>query len=239
MYNLVTSVDEKYYPALVALSNSVKENAGDDISLHCIAYGDDGFIEKCRNLDINVIANPRIEANIPTTRLWPVPSEAMYARLLVPHLFDDNCAWIDADCVVLDKVNPLFKAAFPNPIAAVGEKISCRFMREQIGGNIGNLSGVRAFFSGLIVFNVNVWREKNITEQCFRVMETRKDLDFYFAVQSVLNYVIRGNFHCLEYLWQVHANRGPMPSDTKILHFVGGLPWRDSMHNVDVWNQYK
>lgn len=238
MYNLVTAVDKNYYPALVALSNSVKKNAGDDVVLSCMAYGDDAFIEKCKELDINVIANPSIDATIPSTELWPIPSEAMYARLLVPHLFNENCAWIDSDCIVLEDVRDLFEIGFNQPMAAVGEKISCQNIHQQVGGNLGYVGNVRAFFSGLIVFNVDEWRKQNITERCFEVMETRKDLDFYFAVQSVLNFVIRGDFHSLPYVWQVHANRGEMPKGSKILHFVGGLPWKDKMHNTRIWKKY-
>ncbi len=74
-------------------------------------------------------------------------------------------------------------------------------------------------------------------------MNTRNDLDFKYVVQSVLNYVLRGNFLELSYNWQVFANRKTAKElidnrQAKILHYVGALPWKDDMRNIDIWRKY-
>lgn len=233
-FNFCTAIDKAYYPALVALARSFKANAGPGVKLSCIVYGDEALIERVEALGLAVIPNPEINAYLPTTKEWPVASPAMYARLLVPHLFKESCAWIDADCVILQPLAPLTKFVFAQPVGAV--MASTTTLSAQVGGL--DISDAPALFAGLLLFNRPNWIYNEITEKCFEVMNTRNDLDFKFVVQSVLNYVLRGKFYHLQYRWQEFANRGPISADCKIIHYVGGLPWKDEMKNTDIWRQY-
>lgn len=232
----VTAIDEAYLPGLIALNNSFKANAGDGVSLSCMVYGDSELVKKVESLGIDVIENFDIPAYLPVSEHWPVASPAMYARLMVPLLYESPCAWIDADCIVLKPLSILGDMKFSNPVAGVVTSTSQ--IGQQVKGNLDVNGSLPAIFAGLLVYNVEVWRKKRITEQCFEIMNSRRDLEFLYAVQSVMSYVLKGDFYHLDYSWQEFANRGKLSANCRIVHYVGALPWRDDMKNKDIFNQY-
>lgn len=230
----VTAIDKNYFPAIKALANSFKENAGDH-ELTCIVYGSDNLAERVQKLGIDVLHNVDIPAKLPTSEFWPEELPAMYARIMVPVLFDSPCAWIDADCLVLQPLDDLEHVKFKHPVAAV--MTSTKLLGQQVG-NLDISQTISALFAGLLVFNTQRWNELEITQKCLDVMNNRPDLEFHYAVQSVLSYVLRGDFHQLGYVWQEFANRGPLSEHCKIVHYVGGCPWKDEMKNLDIWKRY-
>ena len=240
MIPVVTAADAAYFPGVVALFNSFKQNAGPGVEFHAILYGAE-IQQQGRALGMNVIQPPKWETQFPTTAKWPEPSAPMYARLLVPQLFPDcyRAIWLDADCIVIESLAELADMAFDQPMAGV----HFNSVNYTLGFHIPNLKGidrvVRVPFTGIMVFNVPVWRDHCITEQCVKVMNAGMDYDFRFVVQSVLGLVLMGSYHRLDYKWNVFANRKELPPNPRILHWVGALPWVEKMPHQEIWDQYK
>jgi lipopolysaccharide biosynthesis glycosyltransferase len=237
MIPVVTAADAGYFAGVVALYKSFLLNAGPGFEFYAMLYGEDVQAAGIE-LGMNVIVPPVWESRFPTTEKWPEPSEPMYARLLVPMLFQNRAIWIDADCVILEPLAPLALMDFRQPLAAVHFKNE----RYRLGFHIPNieehLADIPCPFTGLIVFNVPAWRDARITEKCVEWMNSEADYDFRFVVQSVLGLVLEGDYHHLPQCWQVFANRKDLPEDARILHWVGALPWRDEMPNTDIWRRY-
>jgi len=236
---VVTAADAAYFPGVVALYNSFKRNAGPGFEFYAILYGEDIQAEG-RALGINVITPPDWKARFPTSSYWPEPSAPMYARLLVPRLFKDRprAIWLDADCVIEQPLQELATLKFPNAMAGVYFASENYTLGFHISDITQNLRDVRVPFTGLMVFNTAEWNRQQITERCVGAMNADA-YDYKFAVQSVLGLVLMGNFHRLPYCWQVFAGRkGPLPDDAKILHWVGGLPWKQKMEHQAEWQKY-
>jgi lipopolysaccharide biosynthesis glycosyltransferase len=233
---LVTAIDAAYFPGLKALYNSYQANAGEGFEFYCMVHGDAELFAEVEALGIKAIHPPAWDTRYPTTAKWPEESAAMYARLLIPQMFNtERAIWLDADCIILKPLAPLLDIEFSEPVAAVTFKSE----NYTLGFHIPDLKEgrkVRVPFSGLLLFNNAEWKRRDITRQCADAMQ---DYDFRFVVQSVLGYVLKGDFHTLPYCWQVFAGRkAALPTDCRILHYVGALPWRVRMNNQHIWDSY-
>ena len=240
MIPVITAIDAAYWPGLKALARSFKANAGPGFELHCIVYGDAELRRRVSEICI-AVDPPEWNTLYPTTAKWPVPLAAMYARLLIPELFKqhDRAIWLDADCIVLDDLAELAAMTFDQPMAGVNFDTR----NYTLGFHIPNLRGVDPAtpvpFTGIMVFNIPEWRRLDITAHCTEWMNADCGFDFRFVVQSVLGLVLQGNYHHLEYRWNVFGGRrDPIPDNAKIVHYVGALPWRDEMPHRRLWEQY-
>ncbi len=232
---IVTSIDEKFLPGLIALHNSIKRNSP-DTPLACFTYGDNALADRVRDLDIKVHHNVDINSYLPPGDGTEEGCQPMYARLLAPRFYD-KCVWMDADQIVQGDLTELFELDFSEPIAAVADTYNAQ--RSIIGIE---LEEVPAIMSGLMVFNVPEWKRLNLFEKCLRLMGM-KDVEFRFVVQSVLNVALNGNFHRLHSKWQGFANRQQTNAYVyKVLHWHGRVrkPWtHPDMPNAVIWRQYQ
>ena len=237
---IVTAVTESYFPGVVALANSLINSPGAE--LHCFCFGDQSLVDSVKALGIHAHPAPEWDVNYPTSENWPEAVPASYFRLMIPRLFADEerVVWVDADCIVVDSLEPLAQMEFSQPVAAVYIPNDRYKLGFQVRGLPAELASIQCTFNGLLVFNIAEWNWQDITRQCEAVMNSETDLVFRYIDQSVLSYVLRGNFHHLAPEWQVFAGRKTkIPHQAKILHWVGaGLPWRDEVNNQATWNQY-
>ena len=234
---LVTAIDSGYLPGLKALNNSIRRNSPDN-SLAVMVYGDDELVDEVSDLGVDVIPNPEIKASLPVTSRWPVASSAMYARLLIPSLMGCDAVWLDADQIVLKPLDQLFHLNMQDcPCAAVPSHP----MQITLGGCPPELAEIDGIYSGLMAINHNNWTKKRITEQCFEVMNN-SGMDFYFVVQSVLDFVLRGDFYRLPEKWQWFTNRTgtKQAANSVVAHWHGPKnPWTHDTPHGDLWASYQ
>ena len=235
---LVTAINKPYLPGLKVLNNSIRKNSP-NLSLTAIVYGDDNLIDEVSDLGLNVIPNPKINATLPVSARFPVASRAMYARLIVPELMGCDAVWMDVDQVVLKPLDELLKLDLgKKALAAVPNR---PMDKSRLAGCPKSLLGVDGILSGLMVLNYKNWTEQRITERCFELMNNPPHgIHFTFIVQSVLEYLLHGNFYRLHEKWQWFPNRGPArPANAMVAHWHGKLaPWRDKVKHAEIWNAY-
>lgn len=236
MIPLVTSINRAYLPGLKALANSFHANAGDKFTLFCIVHGDKELFSEVADLGVLAYHPTDWAEQYPTSGRWPDTCPAMYSRLQIPSYCSGvkKAVWIDADCVITQSLDELAEIDFDEPIAAIqylNDRYTLNFHIPEIE------SKVNVPFSGLIVFNIPKWHELELSQKCREIMR-RDDLTFEFAVQSVLALAVKDNYFPLDHKWQAFANRKTIPNDARILHWVGGLPWRDEMNNKHIWQEY-
>jgi lipopolysaccharide biosynthesis glycosyltransferase len=249
---IVTAIDEKYWPGLVALHNSIEMNSP-GFPLYCIVHGTAELAEAVWNIGVFPLRPPDAMDNvkIPTSSEWLEEIPAMYSRLWIPELFPDweRTLWLDADTIVLDDLTPLFEMDLGEyPIASTvsgNMQGQPRLVNTQVDGLPKGKGNFKGCTSGVIVFNHRAYKEKRILEQC-RIIMNESKLNLKFVVQSVLNLALRGDFLELNEMWQVFANRHTMTEKlhtAKIVHYVGYLPWEKQetdvrIKNCEIWNQY-
>lgn len=232
---IVTAIDEAFYPPLVALVNSVRRHSP-QTPLACLTYGDDELARRVAQLGIEVRHNVDINAHLPAGEGTAEGCRPMYARLLAPLMFGD-CAWLDADQVVVADLAPLFNLRFDETVAAVQWY---EIQRGVLGMKAPAGNGV---FAGLLRFNAEAWKRERITERCLELMNERQDVTWRFVVQSVLSVVLADRFHRLEGNWQVFANRRELAPTERghVLHWHGRdrKPWtHPEMPNAALWRSY-
>ena len=247
MTPLVTAINEKYFPGLVALNNSYRQNAGEGFELYCIVDGDADLFARVEDLGVKTITATQWAEDYPVSPEWPDKIPALFARLQIPRLFPNHkrAIWIDADCVIVKPITELIDIEFDEPISACtpvdsngnpSPNYELGFVLRQCP--LG-LEKKRVAFTGLIVFNIAEWNHRGLTERCAKAM-LNEQIVFRYGDQSVLAYVLMGDFHLLPMYWQIFANRGEaIPPEGKILHWVGpSVPWLKPMAHQKKWEEY-
>lgn len=245
----VTAINEKYWPGLVALRNSIRANSP-KIELHCICHGDEKLSNDIMNIGVVAISPPKMDCKLPTSSEWPNKIPAMYSRLWIPNMYtEDRVLWLDADTIVLRDLSPLFNMDMGEfPIASTvsdDPRGKPRMVHTMIDGlSKGNFKGIT---SGVILFNIHEYREQRILKQCQIIMNESK-LNLKFVVQSVLNLALRGDFLELDPMWQIQGNRKGMylkvDQGAWIVHYVGVTPWEPKdltghqYENAKLWDLY-
>jgi lipopolysaccharide biosynthesis glycosyltransferase len=169
----------------------------------------------------------------------------IYLRLLLPRLLPDakTILYLDSDLVVDTDACAFFDhdlgAAGLGAIdgAAVEWTLDRDFLRL-----VGLSNSDRTFNSGVLLFNVEVWKKNSLVERALEMARTHSDV-LTSHDQSVLNAMFSRDFYKIP----PQYNRGVAPEDRPlskidcIYHFVGSpKPWdplgRYFHRNWEIWN---
>lgn len=232
---IITAANASYLPGVIALYNSYLVNASKHEFICLVHTKEDLYTFTNAGIDARLV-HWKIEA-LPITQEWPIAEKAMYSRLLIPQLYPDEiCLWVDADAIIVNKLPELEMEHYP----CASVITSTKTIGEQIGGKLHSaIARLPAVQTGVLGINCPVWNAQQTSMKCLDTM--KKDFDFLFVVQSVLSLALLGNFQELPYKWNTFANRGRIPEDTLIAHFVGQsfLPWKNkNIPNIKLWEQY-
>ena len=155
-----------------------------------------------------------------------------YGRLLIPEIFSNelNVIYLDSDLIINFDVNefePHFIAK--EAISAViGSEVKWA-LENKFLINIAKIPENKNYFnSGVLVFNIPAWHEEKLSEK-WRSFPTSYYDEFRSADQTILNVLIKGNFHPLPKTFNNAWNPDkpePEKLTQSIVHFVGSpKPW--------------
>jgi lipopolysaccharide biosynthesis glycosyltransferase len=119
-------------------------------------------------------------------------SKSVYFRLMMAELVkEDKILYLDADTIVLNNIIELYETSIENTfLAAV---LDPKFNRHsELLMNINS----KYFNSGVLLVNLNKWREACIFQKCLEYLDINK-ANIELADQDVLNGVLDGNFRIL------------------------------------------
>jgi lipopolysaccharide biosynthesis glycosyltransferase len=237
---LVTAIDKAYFPGLNALYNSYKANAGPGFDFYCIVDGDADLFARVESLGVKTIKPTKWTDDYPIGGKWTEKIPSMFADLQIPRLFPDyeKAIWIDADCIIVDSLAGLLEYDFAEPVAACDLNNRNYKLSNIVQNCPPELEEIKCPFGGLIVFNIPEWNRLDLTAKCANAMMD-KSVVYKYGDQSVLSYVLLGNWFALPMLWQTFAHR--VNADTqnaKILHWLGKVPWDSNVHNRRMWDKY-
>ncbi len=129
---------------------------------------------------------------------------AMYFRLLIPDLLSEDyesAIYIDSDIVVNGDVSYLINLDIQdNVLAAIGNPNSYLAMK-RLGLDEQNIY----FDSGLLVFNLKLWREKSLHKKILEYILKHPD-DLIYPDNDALNIIINGNFLELSPIFSLQSN---------------------------------
>ncbi|MDR2463070.1 MAG: glycosyltransferase family 8 protein [Verrucomicrobiales bacterium] len=143
----------------------------------------------------------------PYRKLGPARfTAATWYRLLAPSACPQlaRCLYLDCDVVAIGDVAELWDTPLPETgLAAVAD---CFIEREKFK----RLPGVRRYFnSGVLLMNLQRWREQGYTERCLALAADR-DLLADFPDQNILNMVFSDDVHFLHPRWNIQTGQQPL-----------------------------
>ncbi|MFZ4106583.1 glycosyltransferase family 8 protein [Flavobacterium sp.] len=152
-----------------------------------------------------------------------------YGRLLLQdYVKGDSVLYLDADLVIELDVLTLEGFDFKEKcLGAVNGGLIDYSLDNQFYYKIGLNKGLSVFNSGVLLFNLKVWREKDIKNKCLNFADKHPN-ELKSADQTILNGLFAGNFAYLPSEFNVawYAQSKKPVTNLAILHFVGSpKPW--------------
>ncbi|PAD87939.1 hypothetical protein CHH55_10190 [Niallia circulans] len=244
--NIVFSVDNNYIEHFVVSLISLLENNLENTKLNIIVI--DGGIEKktqgflseladkynailsFEKINNDMLNGVNLEGHI---------SEATYYRIMIPELFPENIKkviYLDSDVLVRKDIMELWDTE-------IGDSVIGAIKLNEYNGydKIDIPKDAPYFNAGVLVINLDKWREEQITRKAFEYIKRHPE-KLIAHDQSILNYLLYDKWHQVDYKWNVrtqifsldYLNAGfdnfesfeEVKEDPSIVHFTtASKPW--------------
>jgi lipopolysaccharide biosynthesis glycosyltransferase len=256
---LISATDENYAMALGAMIRSVLENLRAGVEVCLYVLGDDlsedtkrRLMESWRTYPIKVCwLTPRsAKLGEKIQRRGHAGVSATYFRLMIAELLPHDikrAIYLDVDMIVLGDLSQLWESDFGDAIVqAVPDSYTEYFHRSRLEQarlpvELKLPAGASYFNAGLLVIQVERWRESRVGERALEVASTYGD-QLSFHDQDALNLILLGSWKALHPTWNFHelpqflsaweagrysrAQYRELFLNPKVIHFVSAeKPW--------------
>ena len=189
---------------------------------------------------VEFLRSPRSLADLPTSRRAPHISQAMYMRLLLPHLLPpevERVLYVDSDTLCVGPLDALWGTELDGAVVAAARDPYTRRLSDN--GALPGITDTRLrldprqpyFNSGVLLIDTDAWRRAGVTDVAFDFIERHADVARY-PDQDALNYALYDRWLRLPRRWnytmpyRLETAMGGNISDARIIHFVGPeKPW--------------
>ncbi|MCG6138370.1 MAG: glycosyltransferase family 8 protein [Nostoc sp. LLA-1] len=153
-------------------------------------------------------------------------SSAAYYRLIAPDILPHDLSkilYLDSDLIVNGSIIDLYSYDLSNyVVASHGKKVITTKKRLQLNSNY-------YFNSGVMLINLDIWRQMNIGKQCIDLIRNHPDM-VKLHDQDALNKVIDGQFLNVDQKWNslvdLYEGSSQVNDQSIVVHFTGSLkPW--------------
>ncbi|TXC92799.1 glycosyltransferase family 8 protein [Metabacillus litoralis] len=234
--HIVSASDDKYAIHLGVMLTSLFMNQ--DQTEHINIYIIDGNLSESNKLKLQLIVE-RFNSSIHFLEIDDEVfhsfnerkriSKQAYYRILIPNLLStdiNKALYLDCDLIVTKDLTALWETNIEDyHLAAVESTISKKLIKY-----ISLPTGSGYFNSGVLLLNLEKWREDNTSEKIIRYKEKHPDQK-RFMDQDALNAVLYDKWLKLHYKWNYttgHWNRRKIypQKDAVIIHFTTRKkPW--------------
>ncbi|HVK93890.1 MAG TPA: glycosyltransferase family 8 protein [Noviherbaspirillum sp.] len=209
MIHIVCCTDENYAFNFPVIAQSVLEHhAPDEVRFHLLHSAlsaptaekidryaaDKGFAFSRQSLDDSVFAT------LPEIAYFTI---AIYYRLLIPELLSQEhgkVLYLDMDVVVEGRLDELWNVDLAGKGAAVVEDGAPKHLDA-----LDEQSPERYFNSGVMLINLDYWRQHKVKEQAIDFMVQHRDI-LRFPDQDALNVVLQNDLVFVSQKWNYHLN---------------------------------
>ncbi|MDR0445125.1 MAG: glycosyltransferase family 8 protein [Puniceicoccales bacterium] len=177
---------------------------------------------------------PKVIWELPVTEKYP--HHEVYARIFLAEILPQasRVLYLDSDTLVLGEWESLYHLGIkPHAFAARSEKgfapvkAHNRRLRRHKSADYFNV--------GVLLIDLNRWRDKGITASLIRLIQARGPFDF--PEQDALNIIIDGNYYPLAPDWNKFDYRNFYPGreeEPKIVHFIYQKPWKSFSEALEI-----
>lgn len=160
-------------------------------------------------------------------------SRTPYAKLHVPlEIEAHRVLYLDSDLLVLTDMSEVFEVDLTTRSAAAARprNVGRSFPKDRLLLNSLSISDDQPYYkTGVVLFNVPRWRDKNLSSLCFAFIERYPDR-LHTADQTVFNAVLQGELTGLPQRFNMSCYPSSPRYDVQpndcVLHFAGApKPW--------------
>jgi len=193
---IVFAIDKNYIQHLSVALESLYQNNSYEISVYILYTGLDNNDIWNLNLVSEKYDQSIIYSEVDIEKFKGFKenfhfTKAMYFRLLIPDILDENiqsAIYIDSDVVINGNIKYLLELDLKgNKLAAVGNPNFSAIERLKLKIN------TVYFDSGLLIFNLDIWRKENIHKQIIQYIKNNSTKLLY-PDNDALNIIIDGDF---------------------------------------------
>ena len=236
------------YAAAVLTSASRSSPQHENIIFHVITLGlSSENMRRFKELEsqigqqINIIVFDADHFNLPKAKGYV---QTAYLRLFLSEMLPSlsKVLYLDYDVLVRKPIKALYDLSVENcgAIVALDRLWVHKESQAAYYKSLGLLDPILYFNSGVMVINLEYWRENNVGSKCVAWLEKNAQLGRY-ADQDALNFVLQGRIRLCSSRWNAttsliqgvmyHSRRASLFRDdvenASIVHFTGGRkPWR-------------
>lgn len=227
--NIALCTDDRYAShAAICVTSILENNKGENCHIYILTEGLNAInIAKFSQLssiykqpiDIKILSEKQFEG----MQVKPHLPRSMYFRFLLPSIVQDSrVLYLDCDILVRKSLKALFE------LDLIG--YACGVVEDQCGDDIRIHNDImmfsRYFNSGVLLFNLDYWRENNITKKlCEFILYQERILNY--PDQDALNILLEHKVLFLDYEYNFQ----------QLLY--GDLIWLSGSKWNDVWKAKK
>lgn len=247
--HLLLVTNDAYVPHVATTLASIFDNNKDmNFFIHVIATDiSETNNEKLNNfvgrygheLDVKILDGRDLDIDLSVCGKWGIfPSLKLYAADLYPNV--DKILYVDADMICLGSLKYIEQLDMSNYwIAMATDEQGAEEHKKRLGLKHNAFYGC----AGLVWFNLDNWRKRNVREKCFLYFNSPANKNIIkFGEQDVLNKVCQGficelpiTFNMFSFYWLHHGRNIPLrykndiaayKKDAVIIHYIDSCkPW--------------
>ncbi|MGG3888369.1 glycosyltransferase family 8 protein [Metabacillus fastidiosus] len=232
---IVTATNDNYAKHLGVMLHSLLENLKNKNNINIFII--DGNISNENKLKLEKVVGKfglqakfiSIDTNLFNSfeRKIKYISKETYYRIMIPDLLSSDITkalYLDCDMIIQEDISKLWNIDINDYfLAAVDEGIKKRRRKS-----LSKLEGFGYFNAGLLLINLQKWRENNISTKVIRFIENNHEI-IKFMDQDALNFILYDKWLKLNPKWNYtssHQKRIKI-DDPVIIHFTGRKkPWK-------------
>jgi lipopolysaccharide biosynthesis glycosyltransferase len=247
--NIVCTIDENYVQhCAVMLCSLSRNNPGVNFSVFIITPGLSKHLENkllffLQKLKFTVSFITIDKSQLANAPVYGHVSLATYFRLLIPSLLDSSIKkvlFLDSDIIIRQEISSFWRVDIDNYAHAAVENSGLDLLYKQ---KLGIAPGNSYFNAGVLLINLEAWRDKNVQREGIDFMDCYPDR-IVFWDQDVLNYLLQGSWlkvapcwnaqeaffrnHTSDELGLTTQEHKEIQSNPSIVHFTGSgscKPW--------------
>ena len=246
--NIVVVCDNHYIILLAALIKSLEINLGINQRLDIYIIEDQintinkAKLQKSINISKTVLIWKKMESIIPEDVKLPIDRSTyplnIYMRLFIPYFIPEGIEkvlYLDVDMIAQSDISQLFDYDLTNYVIGAVLDPGIITFDNTWGGilnykELGILGNTSYFNTGLLLININKWKEQNITDKIINCINSNKKFANY-PDQYGLNVVLANQWLELDPLWNHFCTiNHPNPY---IIHFVRRKPIYQTYDNIE------
>ena len=264
--NIVCSINDSYTPWCGVLLTSICVNTQYFIHAFVITKGITlenelslKQLESIYNIKVDIIVIPKSLFRNADFRIYfgDHVSEETFYRIFIPRTLPldvHKAIYLDVDMLCIDDISKLWNVNIVGYSAIVSDDLDS--YKEEYHTRLQLPTNHRYFCAGMLVINLDYWREHNIVQKCIDFNNKNHSI-IKFHDQDILNVVLSDSVGYVSYKWQFQTlllNKYFVPKTkineicelyskgVSIIHY-GGLakPWDSCcyMPYRSEWRKYK